>query len=52
MSIRVAVIGAGVMGAVLQVGCDASEARIREVADATGTADIAEKPVFQAAPPA
>ena len=57
MSIRVAVIGAGVMGAdharivaddlpgaVLQVVCDASEARAREVADTTGAADIAVNP--------
>lgn len=54
MSIRVAVIGAGVMGAdhagiiaddlpgaVLQVVCDMSELRAREVADMTGAADIA-----------
>ncbi len=57
MSIRVAVIGAGIMGAdharivtddlpgaVLQVVCDAAEARAREVADATGAADIATDP--------
>ena len=57
MSIRVAVIGAGVMGAdharivaddlpgaVLQVVCDASEARAREVADTTGADDIAVTP--------
>jgi myo-inositol 2-dehydrogenase/D-chiro-inositol 1-dehydrogenase len=57
MSIRVAVIGAGVMGAdharivaedlpgaVLQVVCDAAETRAREVADATGAADIATDP--------
>ncbi|MEZ5931006.1 MAG: Gfo/Idh/MocA family oxidoreductase [Alphaproteobacteria bacterium] len=57
MSIRVAVVGAGVMGAdhariiaedlpgaVLQVVCDASEARAREVADATGAANIATDP--------
>lgn len=57
MSIRVAVIGAGVMGAdhariiaedlpgtVLQVVCDTSEARAREVAKATGAVDIAVDP--------
>ncbi len=54
MSIRVAVIGAGVMGAdhariiaedlpgaVLQVVCDASPERARAVADALGAADVA-----------
>jgi myo-inositol 2-dehydrogenase/D-chiro-inositol 1-dehydrogenase len=57
MSIQVAVIGAGIMGAdhaqivagdlpgaVLQVVCDASEARAREVAEMTGAADIAVNP--------
>ncbi|MEM7043415.1 MAG: Gfo/Idh/MocA family oxidoreductase [Pseudomonadota bacterium] len=57
MSIRVAVIGAGVMGAdharivaedlpgaVLQVVCDASEERAREVAEITGATDIAIDP--------
>lgn len=54
MTIRIAVIGAGLMGAdharifaedlpgaSLQVVCDASEARARTVADAYGAADIA-----------
>ncbi len=57
MSIRVAVIGAGVMGAdharivaddlpgaVLQVVCDASEARAREVAEMIGAADVSVNP--------
>ena len=57
MSVRIAVIGAGVMGAdhakiiaddlpgaVLQVVCDMSKARAREVADLTGAADIATDP--------
>jgi myo-inositol 2-dehydrogenase/D-chiro-inositol 1-dehydrogenase len=57
MSIRIAVLGAGIMGAdharivarelpgaVLQVVCDASEQRARGVADACGAADIATDP--------
>ena len=57
MSIRVAVIGAGVMGAdhaqivagdlpgaSLQVVCDASEARARKIAELTGAVDIAVNP--------
>ncbi len=54
MSVRVAVIGAGIMGsdharimaedlpgAHLQVVCDASEERARNVADALGASDVA-----------
>jgi myo-inositol 2-dehydrogenase/D-chiro-inositol 1-dehydrogenase len=57
MSIRIAVIGAGIMGAdharivagdlpgaSLQVVCDLDEARARSVADACGAADIATDP--------
>ena len=57
MSIRIAVIGAGVMGAdharivaedlpgaALQVVCDAAEDRARRSADAFGTADVATDP--------
>jgi myo-inositol 2-dehydrogenase / D-chiro-inositol 1-dehydrogenase len=57
MSIRVAVIGAGVMGrdharifaedlsgAVLQVVCDADAERARQVAEACGAADVATDP--------
>ena len=57
MSIRVAVIGAGVMGGdharifaedlsgvVLQVVCDADAARARRIADACGAADVAADP--------
>ena len=58
MSVRVAVIGAGVMGADhariiagdvpgarLQVLCDADETRARRIGEATGAADIATDPV-------
>lgn len=58
MSVRVAVLGAGVMGAdharivsgdipgaVLQVVCDAFEARARAVADSCGAADSATEPM-------
>ncbi len=58
MSIRIAVIGAGIMGAdharivaddlpgaTLQVVCDASETRAREVADATSAAHISTDPL-------
>jgi len=57
MSIRIAVIGAGVMGAdharivaedlpgaALQVVCDAAEDRARRIADAFGAADVATDP--------
>jgi myo-inositol 2-dehydrogenase / D-chiro-inositol 1-dehydrogenase len=58
MTIRIAVIGAGIMGAdhariiaadlpgaTLQVVCDASEARARAVADETGAAHVAADPM-------
>ena len=58
MSVRVAVIGAGVMGgdhariiagdlpgATLQVVCDASEDRTRSVGEACGATDIATDPL-------
>ncbi|TIP98241.1 MAG: myo-inositol 2-dehydrogenase [Mesorhizobium sp.] len=41
MSIRLAIIGAGVMGAKLQVICDASLERARKVADDFGAVDVA-----------
>ena len=57
MSIRIAIIGAGIMGADharifaedlrgadLQVICDAAEARAREIADRTGAADVTTDP--------
>ena len=57
MSVRLAVIGAGLMGAdhadivsrdlpgaVLQVVCDRDQTRARRVADATGAADVADDP--------
>ncbi|QRI62433.1 Gfo/Idh/MocA family oxidoreductase [Shinella sp. PSBB067] len=58
MSVRIAIIGAGIMGAdharivsedlpgaTLQVVCDASEARARAIAQACGAADISTDPL-------
>lgn len=64
MSIRIAVLGAGIMGtdharivaqdipgAVLQVVCDAAAARARHVADTYGAVDIADDPLAVIARP-
>lgn len=58
MSVRIAIVGAGIMGAdharivsedlpgaILQVVCDASSERARQVAESSGAADVATDPV-------